>query len=433
MAILLHGTLLVRINEAKGLPDTDNLLFFSNKDRSDPYVSLEIGKIRLLKTAVVNDNLNPKWNEYFRADVAQVAENLLFRIKDKDLIGSNSLGVVKISAQDLLDGGLVEGWFDVVTDDGQRMGAQLNLSVTYQSVQEATKFRNIPDCYFIATPDNKVTLYQDADTPGNSLFSSIVLCDDRAYQAARAWRDIHEAISNARRLIYLTGWSVNAYVMLLRDETFDETLGTLLKRKASEGVRVLLLIWDDRLSTDVTDGLGTHDNQTALYFKNSNVRVALVPRQKRLAGFIEQNWAATCYSHHQKTIIVDSELPEIFDDNRRRLVAFVGGLDLTDGRWDTQQHALFATLNTTHKHDFYQTCFKVNQMQGPRQPWHDVHMKIEGPAALDVLKNFEERWRRQVKHEVDRLIEISEDDFIIDFPGPCKQDEDKWQVSTNYM
>ena len=35
--------------------------------------------------------------------------------------------------------------------------------------------------------------------------------------------------------------------------------------------------------------------------------------------------------------------------------------------------------------------------KGPRQPWHDLHCKIDGPAAYDVLKNFEQRWRKASK------------------------------------
>lgn len=31
---------------------------------------------------------------------------------------------------------------------------------------------------------------------------------------------------------------------------------------------------------------------------------------------------------------------------------------------------------------------------GPRQPWHDLHCQIEGPAAFDVLTNFEQRWKK---------------------------------------
>ena len=35
---------------------------------------------------------------------------------------------------------------------------------------------------------------------------------------------------------------------------------------------------------------------------------------------------------------------------------------------------------------------------GPREAWHDIHCRIEGPACRDVMRNFEERWRRQARH-----------------------------------
>lgn len=38
------------------------------------------------------------------------------------------------------------------------------------------------------------------------------------------------------------------------------------------------------------------------------------------------------------------------------VLAYVGGLDVTLGRYDTPQHALFATLSTTHANDFLNKC-----------------------------------------------------------------------------
>ena len=56
------------------------------------------------------------------------------------------------------------------------------------------------------------------------------------------------------------------------------------------------------------------------------------------------------------------------------MVAFVGGLDLTDGRYDTPQHPTFSTLLNKHSApDFYQNCVTVRAEAGPRQPWHDIH------------------------------------------------------------
>lgn len=54
-------------------------------------------------------------------------------------------------------------------------------------------------------------------------------------------------------------------------------------------------------------------------------------------------------------MIVDSDA----GDNRRKLVAFVGGLDLCDGRYDNPQHSLFRTLQSIHKDDYHNPTFAV--------------------------------------------------------------------------
>lgn len=63
----------------------------------------------------------------------------------------------------------------------------------------------------------------------------------------------------------------------------------------------------------------------------------------------------TIYTHHQKTVIVDADA----DNYRRKIIAFVGGLDLCIGRYDTPQHPLFRTLGTVHKDDFHNPTFLV--------------------------------------------------------------------------
>ncbi|KAG9151543.1 hypothetical protein Leryth_019748 [Lithospermum erythrorhizon] len=88
----------------------------------------------------------------------------------------------------------------------------------------------------------------------------------------------------------------------------------------------------------------------------------------------------TLYTHHQKCVIVDSQAP----GNNRKISAFIGGLDLCDGRYDTPEHRLFRDLKTAG-------------VKCPRQPWHELHCRIEGPAAYDVLTNFEQRWKKAAK------------------------------------
>lgn len=130
----------------------------------------------------------------------------------------------------------------------------------------------------------------------------------------------------------------------------------------------------------------THDEETRAFFKNSSVQVLLCPRSiartswakkvrfnnRSLNIFLVYNAtsvfsryltqldfglqdAETIYSHHQKTVIVDADA-----GIKRRIMAFVGGLDLCKGRYDTPEHSLFSTLNTLHKDDYHNPNYTVN-------------------------------------------------------------------------
>ncbi|CAN6222926.1 unnamed protein product [Urochloa humidicola] len=145
------------------------------------------------------------------------------------------------------------------------------------------------------------------------------------------------------------------------------------------------------------DGLmHTHDEEARKYFRHSGVHCVLSPRyaSNKLSIF-KQQVVGTLFTHHQKCVIVDTQAT----GNNRKITAFIGGLDLCDGRYDTPEHRLFKDLDTVFKDDFHNPTFPVNKF-GPRQPWHDLHCKIEGPAAYDVLTNFEQRWRKSAKWKV---------------------------------
>ena len=59
-------------------------------------------------------------------------------------------------------------------------------------------------------------------------------------------------------------------VLIQEAEVYGDTnVGELLKRKASEGVRVLVMIWNDKTndSGHFSGIMGTHDEDTYKYFK----------------------------------------------------------------------------------------------------------------------------------------------------------------------
>ena len=142
--------------------------------------------------------------------------------------------------------------------------------------------------------------------------------------------ELSHALNNAQKLIYIIGWSVKVDITLIRTNQEQETLGDLLKRKAQEGVRVLILLWDEALSGDLYPPgmMGTHGEHTFHYFKGSHVKVHKSFRNKSRGKFVDELYVTTIFSHHQKCVIVDVSQE---DDSRRKLIAFQGGIDVTDG------------------------------------------------------------------------------------------------------
>src|SRR5258708_5156322 len=89
-------------------------------------------------------------------------------------------------------------------------------------------------------------------------------------------------------------------------------------------------------------------------------------------------------SHHQKIVLVDGRL------------AFVGGLDLTNKRWDT----------CDHKADEPRRMFDNE----PYPPFHDVMIAVDGEAVDPLVSVMRERWRG-----------ATDEDF-----KPVKADTDPW-------
>ncbi|KAK3020371.1 hypothetical protein RJ639_047824 [Escallonia herrerae] len=117
----------------------------------------------------------------------------------------------------------------------------------------------------------------------------------------------------------------------------------------------------------------------------------------------------TIYTHHQKSVIVDADA----GNNQRSFIAFLGGLDLCDGRYDTPEHPILRTLKTVHEDDYHNPTYAGNVVGCPREPWHDLHCKIDGPAAYDVLSNFEERWLKASKPHGIKKLKMSYDDALL--------------------
>ncbi|KAG2563444.1 phospholipase D alpha 2-like [Panicum virgatum] len=447
-AMLLHGTLEATIFEAKfNIPGSKFLDALLPRVEGLPtgrpqlYATVDLAGARVGRTRVVvdGDPGNPRWDEPFHIYCAHVTADVIFSVKARLPVDAALVGRAYVPVQDLAgpkEGRLVDRWLDILGEGRRPLpnGPKLHVQVRFTGAAAdprwgsgvgggAVQFPGVPRTFFKQRQGCRVTLYQDAHVPDAFRPPAIEVAGGvRAYEPRRrCWEDLYDAISGARHLVYVTGWSVSPHITLARDAGRPHpgggvTLGELLKRKAGEGVRVLMLVWDDPtsvLNLGVIPGqMGTNDADTFSYFRGSRVQCVPCPRSPDDAASFAQGLKTLAFSHHQKSVVVDVA----GDGGRRRVACFVGGLDLTNGRYDTPEHSLFRTLNTAHSDDFYQGNIPGAAIGsgGPREPWHDIHCRIDGPAAWDVLHNFEQRWRKQG----------GRDDLVHSLLSPWKKNED---------
>ena len=104
------------------------------------------------------------------------------------------------------------------------------------------------------------------------------------------------------------------------------------------------------------------------------------------------------WAHHEKLCVVDSK------------VAFMGGLDLCYGRWDTNQHAIADAhpgnldnivfpgqdFNNARIMDFSDVAHwennKLDRKESSRMGWSDISISLRGPVVKDLREHFVERW-----------------------------------------
>ena len=77
-----------------------------------------------------------------------------------------------------------------------------------------------------------------------------------------------------------------------------------------------------------------------------------------VAFFFSFQVVGTIFTHHQKCVLVDTQAA----GNNRKITAFLGGIDLCDGRYDTPEHRLFHDLDTVFKDDVHQPTFPVGDL-----------------------------------------------------------------------
>lgn len=105
--------------------------------------------------------------------------------------------------------------------------------------------------------------------------------------------------------------------------------------------------------------------------------VARIRAHGKQAGWSQKQINGMCLgmgtipTHHQKTVLIDYEYPEL-------AVGYVMGHNMLDQYWDTDEHkAIPATPKTGRS--------------GP-SPWHDISSRVTGPVLQDINANFCQAW-----------------------------------------
>ncbi|XP_062217991.1 phospholipase D delta-like isoform X3 [Phragmites australis] len=406
---------------------------------SDPYATVVVPgppDTTLARTHVVRNSESPDWSARVLLPLAHAASHLAFQVKDADPFGSDLIGTASLPSEKILEAAdkpIDSEWLTLLRPDGRgppKPNSAIRISATFIPAARTVGWRSggVP-AYFPPRRGCEVKLYQDAHVAAGEVEGV-----PGVFEPGRCWEDVCMAVLGAQHLVYVVGWSVYTQVRLLREAMSPEmakkaaevkalsgvavedmNLGELLKYKSQEGVRVCLLVWDDKTSHDNfflrTRGvMQTHDEDTKRFFKHSSVICALSPRYpSSKLSIAKQKVVGTLYTHHQKCLLVDTPASE----TTRRITAFLGGLDLCAGRYDTPTHRLFRDLHTVFHGDVYNPTFGVDE-RGPRQPWHDMHCRLDGPAAYDVLRNFEQRWRKATKlREVFGKVSHWKDDALL--------------------
>jgi phospholipase D1/2 len=210
-------------------------------------------------------------------------------------------------------------------------------------------------------------IYQDTDPasllliPGKTCWRLehanrvALIVDAAAYYAA-----VKAAMLKAKRSIILLGWDFDTRVELEKDPT-DPTVpnrfGDFLERLVADcpELEIQVLKWD----FSMIFALEREIFPTALMDLITHSRVTF-----RLDG---EHPASAC--HHQKLVVIDDAL------------AFCGGIDITANRWDTRGHIDHDTRRRRPNGDLY-------------DPFHDMMMAVDGPAAAALGELARYRWRR---------------------------------------
>ncbi|CAF0819823.1 unnamed protein product [Adineta steineri] len=136
---------------------------------------------------------------------------------------------------------------------------------------------------------------------------------------------VAKGILAAKEEIFITDWWLSPEISLIRPFGDDSMrLDNLLGKRAEEGIRVYIMVFKDIVQVVGLNSWHTKAKLVAKSPTKKNIKVIRHPDHRVLPG----TESSFLYSHHEKTVVIDQR------------IAFIGGIDLCWGRWDTDSHRL---------------------------------------------------------------------------------------------
>jgi phospholipase D1/2 len=195
---------------------------------------------------------------------------------------------------------------------------------------------------------------------------------------------VHTALLEAKHHVFITSWWVSPEMFLLRPakQHPDSQVIKVLATVAARGVKVYVHVYKEVAFVSPMNSLHTIMSLRAVHVK------AIRHPHRTISG------GKFLWAHHEKLVVVDYE------------TAFLGGLDLCFGRYDTNAHGLVdlgpepfwngIDYSNSRIADFEDVIDwdrdSIDRSTLPRMPWHDVAIQVKGKAAADVALHFIELW-----------------------------------------
>jgi len=255
-----------------------------------------------------------------------------------------------------------------------------------------------------------------------------------------AFKAVYEAIDAASKTIDIICWGFQPSMYFIRDGAHP-SIGALLEQKARLGVQVRVLAWEmpfnaagmageanlpgkgpnlmHRAGQTATDKQHNYDEWWFESFSVKDDQAAQRASEKVpvlvTRGFSEEERGRigndvsehgldrelsqkaviammAAPSHHQKSVLVDYELPD-------KAVGFVMGHNMLDEYWDTNAHSARMRPDPKHPNPSPNTHAPD---RGPRGalPRQDISSRVTGPILEYLHRNFADAWQKETGEDL---------------------------------